>query len=80
VFFRKDVCSVDSPPLTPPLPLSYSRKSSLQDAPQGADWDHSDSFYQLPIPRSQVHFLGAVEDLQAAREVLCKVIARLRIP
>ncbi|KAG7264391.1 hypothetical protein CRUP_024996 [Coryphaenoides rupestris] len=48
------------------------RKSPLQDAPQGADWDRSDRFYQLPIPRSQVHFLGAVEDLQRAREVLCK--------
>ena len=34
---------------------------------------HSDRYYQLPISRDNIHFLGTVEDLQQCRELVFKV-------
>ncbi|CAL8281395.1 unnamed protein product [Gadus morhua 'NCC'] len=33
---------------------------------------HSDRYYQLPISRDNIHFLGTVEDLQQCRELVFK--------
>ncbi|CAL8406015.1 unnamed protein product [Arctogadus glacialis] len=51
-----------------------AQKSCLNATPQ--EWavpkHHSDRYYQLPISRDNIHFLGTVEDLQQCRELVFK--------